>query len=84
MSILLQYGYPAHDSMIGSFFFTHVQMCKPVAGFVTENLKRNVRARAWLWEEWLTVREIPLVARLLRHAGRRENSARGKISWPIW
>ena len=83
MSILLQYGTRPHDGMMGNFF-THVQMCKPVAGFVTENLKRNVRARVLLWEECLTVREIPLVARLLRHAGRRENSARGKISWPIW
>ena len=56
-------------------------MCKPVAGFVTANLKRNVRSgvQYCLGKGCLTGREIPLVARLLRYAGRREHSARGKI-----
>lgn len=41
---------------------TYVQMCRPVAGFVTGNLMKNMRSRKFQWESCLTLREIPSVA----------------------
>jgi hypothetical protein len=70
--------------MIGLFLLTYVQMCKPVAGLVTENLREEIRYDYYVPFSFsgkrLTVPEILLAAFQQRYGGRKEHSARGKVS----
>jgi hypothetical protein len=60
---------------------TYVQICKPVAGFVTENLKITVKSHENLVGiVALTLHEIPSQSgsRQRRHVGRRERNGHDK------
>jgi hypothetical protein len=65
---------------------TYVQICKPVAGFVTENLKMIVKSPENLVGiVALTLYEIPSRSgsRQRRHVGRRERNGPGKELQPM-